>query len=117
MKHLAIIHRNIKGRDWIFKLLSDRVFDKLHNPEGDEGNSGMTLFNRYEVHFAKSEWDLTDIRHEISHIYFYMSNTGSAELDASQTEETMCEIFGKHGLEICVLADTISECFLNYHKE
>lgn len=117
MKHLASITRNIKGREWTFKLLSDRVFDKIHNPEGTEGNTGMTIFSRYEVHFSKSEWDLIDLRHEISHIYFFMSNTGSADLSALQTEETMCEIFGTHGLEMCLLADNVAECFLNYHKE
>lgn len=117
MKHLAAITRDIKGRSWTFKLLSDRVFDKIHNPEGDEGNTGMTIFSRYEVHFSKSEWDLVDIRHEIAHIFFFMSNTGSAELTALQTEETMCEIFGSNALEMCVHADVVAECFLNYHKD
>lgn len=116
MKAMASIVIQIKGKPWTFKLVSDRVFNKVHNPEG-ESNTGMTVFSRYEVHFSKSEWDLVDIRHELMHVYFFMSNTGSAELDALQTEETMCEIFGHNGLEICMVADSIAECFLNYHKE
>lgn len=116
MKHLAHIIKEIKGKQWHFKLFSDRVFDKVHNPN-DEGNAGMTIFSKYEVHFSKSEWDLVDIRHELSHVYFYMSNTGSAELSALQTEETMCEIFGNHAPEMVMIADSIAECFLNYHKE
>lgn len=117
MKPLTHILKNIKGKDWTFKLFTDKTFDKLHNPNGDEDNAGMTVFSKYEVHFPKSEWDLADLKHEIMHIYKFMSYTGSAELDASQTEELMCEIFGNHGLEMCVLADQVAERFLNYHKE
>lgn len=116
MKHLAQIRKEIKGKTWHFKLLSDKVFNKIHNPN-DEGNTGMTVFSKYEVHFSKSEWDLVDIRHELFHVYFHMSNTGSAGLDSSQTEETMCEIFGNHALEMIMIADNIAECFLNYDKE
>lgn len=116
MKHLASIIIPIKGRNWSFRLFSDKTFDKLHNPNGEE-NAAMTIFSQYEVHLPKSEWDIVDIRHECCHIFKHMANTGSAELDASQTEELMCEIFGNHGLEICLIADQVAERFLNYHKE
>lgn len=117
MKYLSKIVIPIKGRNWTFMLLSDRIFDKTHNPEGDEGNAGMTVFSQYEAHFAKSEWSLIDIRHEIGHILRFMGNTTSSTLDADQTEELMCEIIGHHSLEICMWADQVAERFLNYHKE
>ena len=116
MKPLTSITINIKGREWCFKLFTDRAFDKLHNPN-DEGNAAMTLSNIYEVHFAKSEWDLVDIRHELGHVFANMSRTSSAELDALQTEELMCEIIAHHATEIILISDRIAERFLNYDKE
>lgn len=120
MKHLTELTIQIKGRQWSFRLFTDRTFDKLHNsnpdPE-DNHNAGMTVFSQYEVHFPKSEWDIVDIRHEILHVYKFMCNTGSATLDADQTEELLCEIFGNDGLEMCLFADRVAERFLNYNKE
>ena len=115
MKPLTSISLDIKGRSWCFKLFTDRAFDRLHNPN-DEGNAGMTLPNIYEVHFAKSEWDTVDIRHEIMHLLYHMSLTGSAEHDPSQVEETMCEITATHYHEIGLWSDRVTERFLNYHK-
>ena len=116
MKPLASITINVKGRDWTFKLFTDRAFDKLHNPN-DEGNAAMTLPTKYEVHFAKSEWDLIDIRQELGHLFAYMSRTSSAELSAEQTEELMCEIVAHHATEIILISDRVAERFLNYDKE
>ncbi len=120
MKHLASITLPLKGKNWTFRLFTDRAFDKMHNSSVDpdeNDNAGMTVFSQYEVHFPKTEWDIVDIRHEILHIYKFMSHTGSATLDAGQTEELLCEIFGNHGLEMCMYADQVAERFLNYHKE
>lgn len=117
MKHLAMIQKNIKGRNWQFKLLSDRIFDKVHNPEGTENNTAMTVSSKYEVHFSKSEWNLVDIRHELLHVYFHMSNTVAADLTPLQTEETIADIFGHNGPEMCMVADSVAECFFNYLKE
>jgi hypothetical protein len=117
MKHLTSIDISIKGRNWTFKLISDKIFDKIHNSDpSDNQNAGMTIFSTYEVHFPKSEWDIVDIRHEILHIYKYMCNTGSTALDVDQVEELLCEIFGNNGLEMCMYADHVAERFLNYHK-
>lgn len=115
MKHLTSITIPIKGRNWTFRLFTDKAFDKLYNPN-DEGNAGMTVFSQYEVHFPKSEWDVVDIRHEILHIYKFMCNTGSATLDVDQTEELLCEVFGNNALEMCMYADQVAERFLNYNK-
>lgn len=115
MKHLAVSIKNVKGREWHFKLLADKTFDKIHNLE-DEGNTGMTISSKYEVHFKKSEWDMVAIRHELGHVYFHMSGTVTADLTPLQVEETMCEIIGHNGPEIVMIADSISECFLNYHR-
>lgn len=115
MKPLANITLKIKGRDWKFLLLTDKTFDKIHNPNGEE-NAAMTLPNRFEVHFAKSCWSLVDIRHELTHCFYAMSDVNSSDLTPSQVEETMCSIFGTHGPEMLVIADRIAECFFNYNK-
>lgn len=33
VKAITTITIPIRGRDWTFKLLQDRIFDKLHNKE------------------------------------------------------------------------------------
>src|SRR5687767_3210535 len=96
---------NIKGRDWKFILLTDKRFDKLHNDEDGGSRAGVTLTNQYECHFRKSDWCIKDIRHELGHVLFIMSLTGSAGLTPDQTEETMCEIIGQHCAEIIAWSD------------
>lgn len=115
MKPLASTTIKIKGREWKFLLLTDRQFDKIHNPEG-QLNNAMTISSRYEVHFPKSSWNIVDIRHELSHCFYTMSSVNSSELTPLQVEETMCSIFGAHGPEMMLIADRVAECFFNYNK-
>jgi hypothetical protein len=117
MKPIFSITLLIKGRDWTFNLFTDKAFNKLHNPNGDENNAGMTLPYSYEVHFSKSAWCPVDIRHEIGHILYFMSLNGSSEHDAGQVEESMCEIIGHHAPEIIMWSDRVAERFLNYNKD
>lgn len=102
---------NIKGRDWKFVLMPDKRFDKLYNENGGQ-NAAMTVPSIYEVHFAKSEWDVVTIRHELLHVLYSMSLTGSAGLDPVQVEETCAEIVAHHAIEIVFWADRITEKFL-----
>ena len=101
----------IKGRNWKFILMNDRRFDKLHNPTGESPAVAMTIPDIYEAHFRKSDWDIVTIRHELGHILYLMSLTGSAELSAHQVEETFAEIIGHHSAEIVVWAETVAERF------
>lgn len=116
MKPLASIILLIKGREWTFKLFSDRAFNKLHNIEGNENNAAMTIPTMYEVHFAKSDWCMVDIRHELGHVLYAMTQTASASHDPDQVEETMCEIIGQNAPEIILWSDRIAERFFNYDK-
>jgi len=101
---------NIKGRDWKFILMPDRLFDKLHNAGGEQ-NVAMTNGGSYEVHFRKSDWDVITVRHELGHILYNSSLTGSAENQPDQVEEIFCEIIGHHWAEIGVWTDRITEKF------
>lgn len=112
MKYVAKTVQTIKGREWSFYLLTDKVFEKLHNTEGEENNA-MTLPPKYEVHFSKSSWSIVDIRHELGHVFFAMTDTNSSNLDVGQVEETMCSIIGSSLPEIALVADRVAECFFN----
>ena len=114
MKSVTSITILVKGREWKFSLLSDRVFDKLHNsePENDQ-NGAMTLPPKYEVHFPKSSWNIIDIRHELGHVFYTMADVGSSNLTPDQVEETMCTIIGQNHAEIGLIADRVAECFFN----
>lgn len=113
MKPLASIQQKVKGRNWNFILLTDRAFDKLHNPDGEQ-NAAMTLGPKYEIHFSKTEWCLVDIRHEIMHAFYAMAEVNSSALTPAQVEETMCEIVGVNYHEIGLISDRVAECFFNY---
>lgn len=101
---------NIKGRDWMFKLITDRQFDRLHNADGAE-RAGVTMVNQYECHFRKSDWAIIDLRHELGHCLYHMSLTGSSDLTPDQVEETMCQIIGYHTPDIILWSDRIAEKF------
>ena len=115
MKPLAQIEIPVKGRSWKFMLLTDRMYDKIHNSDG--GNSAaMTISTSYSVHFSKSFWDMENIRHELFHAFYAMAEVNSSALTPLQVEETMCSIYGSNGPEMNLIADRIAECFFNYNK-
>lgn len=108
------INLNIKGRDWTFRLLTDKNFDKLHNnyeKEEDNCSVAMTLPTHYEVHFRKTNWCVKDIRHELGHVLYSMSLTHTASHTAGQVEETFCEIIADHCAEIVFWSDLIADRF------
>ncbi len=108
---MSQITLDIKGRPWTFVQMADKRFDRLHNPN-EEGNVAMTCPTIYEVHYRKSDWDVSTIRHELLHVLYNMSLVGSAELTAGQVQETCAEIVGQHAIEIVLWADRITERFL-----
>lgn len=108
---MSTVTINVKGRDWKFVLMPDKRFDKLYNAEGGS-NAAMTVPSIYEVHFAKSCWDVVTIRHELLHVLFSMSLTGSTGLTPDQVEELCAEIVAHHSIEIILWADQITEKFL-----
>jgi hypothetical protein len=113
MKLKKTITLSIKGRDWVFTLLTDRAFDKLHNTDesNETVNTAMTLPNKYEVHFRKSDWCLVDIRHELGHVLFAMDHNNAAGLTPGQVEEIMCEIIARNHPDIGMWTDRIAEKF------
>lgn len=102
---------DIKGRTWTFALIADKRFDKLYNSEGSNAVA-MTLSATYTVHFRKSDWDAVAIKHELLHVLFNMSLTGSADLTPLDVEEVCAEIVGHHSEEIILWASRITERFL-----
>lgn len=113
MKHLSSITLKVKGRNWRFILLTDRAFNKIHNPN-NEANAAMTCPSQYEVHFCKSHWNLVNIRHELSHCFYYMAGVNSTDLTPLQVEETMCEIIAVNYHDIGLISDRVAEAFFNY---
>lgn len=101
---------NIKGRDWTFTLLTDKAFDKLHNPNA-EGNTAMTMTNQYRTEFRKSDWCVTDIIHELGHVVYSLSPTRSADLSSGDVEEIMCDIYSTDYFQIGVWTGLIAEKF------
>lgn len=107
---MSEITLEIKGRPWKFVLVTDKRYDKLHNKNGED-SVAVTMQGLYEVHFKKSCWDLITIRHEIGHILYNMSLTGSAENTPEQVQEIYCEIIGHHWSDIGIWTDRVAEKF------
>jgi hypothetical protein len=107
-KVIKEITLSIKGRDWSFKLLTDASFNKLHNYD-DGDRPAVTMPQQYEVHFRKSDWTVIDIRHELGHVYYAMSDNESADPTPGQVEEQMCTIIGNYLADIAYYLDRIVE--------
>lgn len=110
---MASLTLNIKGRDWTFKLLANKAFDKIHNESENDSNVAMTIPSSYEVHFRKSDWNNATIRHELLHVLFNMSLVGSTDIKPIDVQEICAEIVGEHSPEIILWADRIAEKFHN----
>ena len=108
MKLNQHISLNIKGRDWYFILLSDKVFDKRFPPEQD-GDETCAVAEPKEsaVYLKKSLLTIPTIRHEIFHILVFSSLIESSSLDRLQMEELGAEIMGEHALEVCIWAEKV----------
>ena len=116
IKAITTITIPIRGRDWTFKLLQDRIFDKLHNKEDSESNTAMTVPERYEVHFKKSDLMFRDIKHELGHVYSFMSGTKSVDTSPDDIEELFCDIIADFGSEITMLSERILENFQSINR-
>lgn len=99
---------NVKGRDWTFSMLNDSTFNKHHNDDGG-CRPAVTMPGTFEVHFRRSDWTVKDVRHELGHVFFTMSDTQSSDLTADQVEEQMCTIIGDYYADIGFYADRIIE--------
>lgn len=113
MKSVAQIIVTVKGRDWKFLLLTDRVFDKAHNSE-DEGTIANTIEDKREVHFRKTDFTPKAVKHELAHVLHFESLVGSSELSPADSIELMCEIVGEHCEEIILWSNKITEYFLTH---
>jgi hypothetical protein len=99
----------IKGRDWTFQVLTDKVYTKKF---GDD-SMAMTVEKEKKVYFNKTDFNLPTIRHELLHVLVYSSLVESSELTSIQMEELCAEIVGEHGLELIVWSEKILNFFLS----
>lgn len=109
---MSSISIDIKGRPWSFILMTDKRYDRLHNPDPEELSGAITLPTTYEVHFRRTNWDVITIRHELLHVLYNMSLVSSANLSTEDVQELCAEIVGHHSAEIILWSDRIAERFL-----
>jgi hypothetical protein len=87
---------HIKGAEWTIVFMAKRSYEKLHG----EDSSAITIGDKKEIHFNKTDLCPKYVYHELGHAYFFECNTESANLDAYQTEEVFCSIIGDYLPEI-----------------
>jgi hypothetical protein len=90
----------IKGKRWRVTLLTDRSFFK----HDQTALALCELPPDRRILLKKSQINLQNIMHEVFHAFKSECCLNSAELDSSQVEELMCDIFAEHGEEALELS-------------
>lgn len=107
MKSNPNITLNIKGRNWHFIVLTDKMFDKKFTSSEDDETHAVTEPKENTVYFKKSLLTIPTIRHELFHVLIYSSLIESSSLDRLQMEELGAEIMGEHASEVVLWAETV----------
>lgn len=105
-----IVRAKIKDIQWTFKLMADRQFNSLHS-EGDY--RAITIPDSLEIHFRKSDFSLTVLRHELLHAYVHtclISDNPEKEIDK---EEICAKIWEMHLDQALILSNNIYKEFIS----
>jgi hypothetical protein len=90
----------VLGNKWKVSLHEEDRYVRRH---GDD-TAGITIPTTNEIHFNEEEFSREVVIHELCHAFFAETCTGSANLNAGQTEEVFCDMIGKHGDRILRLS-------------
>lgn len=101
------ININIKGIKWKFRVLTDRSFTKKYHDDHDTITRGITIPDLHLVDFRLSEFKLSLIIHELSHVYYTSCLNSDIEPTVDQVEETLAKIWEMHYDEVGVIANLI----------
>lgn len=99
---------NIKGMEWKFYAQATSTYNRKHGTD----SHAITYTKEKEIYFKLSELSPDYIRHELMHAYVMSCSINSSSLTADQMEEVCAEIFGEHGVEMCLIVDQILNFFL-----
>lgn len=94
---------DIKGVSYEFILQSPQTYKRNHGSD----SAAITYVKDKKVFFRTDEFTNGTIRHEISHVLFAESHTGSSDLSADQVEEVFCEIIAEMYFQIGQICDKI----------
>lgn len=90
----------ILGQKWTIYLVEEEKYIK----KWSDADAAHTIPSMSEIYFNDEELSRIVVVHELCHAFFAEMCTGSAGLDADQTEEVFCDMIGKHGDKILRLA-------------
>jgi hypothetical protein len=93
----------IKGNHYEFILQSPQTYKRNHGSD----SAAITYVKDKKVFFRTDEFNNNTIRHEIAHILFAESHTGSSDLSPDQVEEVFCEIIAEMYSQIQQICDKI----------
>lgn len=91
----------IKDVNWTTEILDDNIYIKQH----DDTSLGITDSDTKNIHFRKSAFSESLVRHELMHAYVSSCCVDSmSEMEPEDMEELCCEIIGMHGKQIMNLS-------------
>ena len=90
--------------DWVAYVVSDS-----DHVIAAESSAAETDFHKREIYFRRGDLSLSDVRHELHHVFFGYTFTRTAELDPDQMEEVAAELFAERGELMSSLAEELFE--------
>lgn len=103
---------DIYGDSWGFYLIPDD-----DNVIADETAAAETDIDKREIYFRKSELEYTVVLHELWHVLFHYSFTGSAGLDSDQLEEISAELFAHKSEKMIEIGRQVYENLVKLRDE
>jgi len=74
-----------------------------------EDSAAETDFHKREVYFRRGDLSITDVLHEMWHIFFGYTFTRTANLTPDQMEEVAAEMFAERSSRIIALSNELFE--------
>jgi hypothetical protein len=84
---------------WQVKLFTPKEFIKYAGKDF-KNSEAYTDLEKYEMCFQVGHVTEINVRHELFHCYFFLSNTYTATIDSEAAEEIGAVTVGKYGEEL-----------------
>lgn len=103
MRKKKSIEVEIKGVLYEFILQNPQTYKRNHGSDSD----AVTYIREKKVYFRTDEFTPQVVKHELGHVFFAESHTGSSDLKPDQVEEVFCEILAELYFQIGAVCDRI----------
>ena len=101
---MNFIKFTVNEEQWVAYVVSD-----ADHVIAAEDSAAETDFHKREVYFRRGDLSLTDVKHELFHVFFGYTFTRTAGLTPDQMEEVAAELFAERSDRIIALSTELFE--------